>query len=341
MYKKHYSEIIFLILIILILTSCKKLSVRDIIVPKLTDLKENYIEIKSQDIQKFSHLLESFSTLGEFKMDYLARGFKMHYLTKGEGEPLILIHGYGASVFAWRNSIDELAKHFKVYVIDLKGFGLSDKPTDAEYKIPAFIADLSIFMDVVGIKKAHLAGNSLGGAIAWGMAYAFPEKVISIIPIDPAVYPFNFILEFKLIGTPILGPATLYLFPGLGTRLMLHKSIFYNTDKITKKMSKGYIAPTNDPKCRNALHQFMRVNNPDKYSGIDTILNQINIPTLIVWGENDEIIPVEQAYRMQKNILDSKLLIIPECGHCPNEEQPKVLNKAIIDFIKNIKTTNK
>ena len=114
-----------------------------------------------------------------------ANGHSIFYTVKGEGEPVLLIHGYGAGMWVWEKQIDFLSQSCQVYALDLLGHGFSDRPR-IPYTPETYFSSLKVFMEWVGIKKATLIGNSMGGGIAWGLAILFPERVRRLILIDSA-----------------------------------------------------------------------------------------------------------------------------------------------------------
>src|SRR4030042_2171941 len=118
-------------------------------------------------------------------------GYRLCYVVKGVGEPIVLIHGYGAGMWVWEKQMEPLAKDHQVFAVDLLGHGFSDRPK-IEYTLETYIRSLKCFMEGVGIEKAVLIGNSMGGGIAWGMAVSFPERVKKLILID-AVPPDLFV----------------------------------------------------------------------------------------------------------------------------------------------------
>ncbi len=111
--------------------------------------------------------------------------YRLCYVVKGVGEPIVLIHGYGAGMWVWEKQMDALAKDYQVFAVDLLGHGFSDRPK-IEYTPETYVRSLKCFMEGVGIEKAVLIGNSMGGGIAWGMAVSFPERVRKLILIDAA-----------------------------------------------------------------------------------------------------------------------------------------------------------
>ncbi|MFW6415366.1 MAG: alpha/beta fold hydrolase [Thermodesulfobacteriota bacterium] len=326
---------LFLLALMLpVLVSCAAKPSLKKTIPDISGLESKYVQVKMEDPNQELEHLKSFPLKDECDFSYLQDGFNLHYVTKGEGEPLILLHGYPANTFEWRRNIEALSEHFKVYAIDQRGFGLSDKLEDADFKLPSYIMDLKGFMDAMDLEKAHLVGNSFGGGIAWGTAYAFPERVETVVAIDPIVYPFEIPLQFSLLKFP--GASTFAgTFPRFNANWVLEDLCYYDVSKIDEQTIDGYSVQLHYPEARRTMTEFIKTNKPEDYQGTGKLLQEIQTSTLIIWGEEDQLVPTEHAHRMHEDMPNSSLQIIPECGHIPPEEEPEIVNKAIIDFIKN------
>jgi len=261
-------------------------------------------------------------------------GVRTRYVTFGEGdEAIIFIHGFSSSLFTWSKCLEPISKQYRVFALDLKGFGFSDKPASA-YSTAEYIDFLVHFMNAVGLEKATLCGNSMGGGIAWRTALEYPEKVDKLILVDSSGYVSNrsglpFIM--KLARAP--GMEKLFaLFTTRGQIRSSLESAYYNDEAVTERTVDAYYYPM---RTEGAMHAVLaRIRRPqsatEKWQGR---IPELDLPTFIIWGTEDTWIPVEDAKRFHREISGSGLLIIPECGHLPQEEEPEQFVTAMLDFM--------
>jgi pimeloyl-ACP methyl ester carboxylesterase len=260
-------------------------------------------------------------------------GLRIHYLEKGEGTPLVLIHGYTSSTYTWKDQFAELAKQYRVIAVDLKGFGFSDKP-DGDYSRRAQGEVVARLLDKLNIERAWLVGNSMGGETALNVAADHPEKVLGLVLIDSA--------GVKVQGRTSLAPWYLQL-PVVGrlltalaltsdrlVRAGLEKS-FYDDSKITDERVSAYYQPLRtlggQLSATRARAQFELFPVEDK-------IPLIKAPTLIIWGAEDELIPLEAGRKLNELITGSKLVVFDKCGHVPQEEMPERVLSEITGFVK-------
>lgn len=264
------------------------------------------------------------------------KGLKVYYKEKGtKGKVLLFIHGFSASTYSWRLNMEPLAKNYKVYALDLKGFGYTAKPAESDYTLDAQAKLVTDFMDTLKIKSAVLIGNSMGGAISMKVALQFPDKVEKLVLVDSAGVSEGIVMFGVLgknISTNSLSKTLNYLFMNEHTIKSIVKSLYVQKNLKTDEVAEGYVKPFRTPGIEDAFAQMVKgfVEDDDLPKRIPEII----IPTLIVWGENDTIIPVSAAKKFNELIKGSKLIIYPEAGHMPMEEHPAEFNKAISEFIK-------
>ena len=222
-----------------------------------------------------------------------------------KGPTLLLLHGLGASSFSWRHNLTPLARHFQVLSVDLPGHGRSPAPLSADYHQEALARGIMDFLQRRGIRKAAVAGNSLGGGLALMLARDYPERVEALILLAPAV---------ALRRVPwLFYPLRL---PGLGL------------------MAAALLGPWIIPLAlRLALRRICRQLQVPPWSEIEALLSKIYQPTAIVWGEEDRILPVAQAAWLKARLPQAELRLLPEIGHAPQEEAPATVNKIIIAFL--------
>lgn len=259
--------------------------------------------------------------------------YDMHYVEKGEGSNHILfIHGFRSHTFTWRFLLDPLAKAgFHVWAMDLIGYGLSDKPDHEAYDIPFFIDQIVAFMNAKGISKAHIVGNSMGGGIALNIALLYPSQVSSLSLLNALGYPHelpfyvSIARHISLVWTPFLGPRMV--------RQTLNYIVF-DQDNISNEQVEAYTLPYRLPggitSTLLTLQQFdsqILENMAKQYTGLEH-------PMLVIWGEDDSQIPVTHFEKFVTDFPNCHKLLIPKCGHIPQEETPHEVLAAMMDFLK-------
>lgn len=259
-------------------------------------------------------------------------GLRIHYLDKGEGTPVVLIHGYTSSTYTWKDQFDELSKKYRVIAVDLKGFGFSDKP-DGDYSRRAQGEVVASLLDRLQIPRAWLVGNSMGGETALNVAVAHPDKVLGLVLIDSA--------GIKVQGRTSLAPWYLQM-PVLGrlltalaltsdqlVRAGLEKS-FFDDSKVTDERVNAYYQPL---KTQGGQLSATRARAQFELFPIEDRIPGIKVPTLIIWGAEDTLIPLEAGRKLNELISGSKLVVFEKCGHVPQEEMPERVLSEIAGFV--------
>ncbi len=251
----------------------------------------------------------------------------------GTGRDIFLLHGFASSTYTWEKVIPYLTKQgYHVWALDMKGFGWSDKPEDAQYDTVTLMQEVNKWMDVMGLKNVIFAGNSLGGGIAVLMALEHPDKTDKIILIDSAGYPIKKPLVIRAAKIPFAGEITKLFFSRWIVKSTL-KEVLYNDEKLTEEKIEAYFNRMSTENALDAQVALARSLDFDALSSYTKRISDIKNRTLIIWGENDEWIPLESGYRFNKDISNSTLVILPECGHIPQEEKPEQTARIMIDFI--------
>ena len=253
---------------------------------------------------------------------------------------MLFLHGFGASAYSWNRIVPELSQANRVILIDLKGHGASPKPLDNAYSLRDQ-ADL-----VVGFMKEHdlndltLVGHSMGGGVALLVALKLAEKnasrISSLILIDTVAYSQSLPGFIRILKLPILGPlATTFTPTNLQVRLILELAYFDDT-KITDEIVAAYAAPLRLPGSKHALIEAAKQIVPMDIHNITPRYPTIKVPTLIIWGSHDEVVPVDVGKRLHRALPNSRLAIIEKSGHIPQEETPDKVLSEISDFLQNI-----
>ncbi len=264
-------------------------------------------------------------------------GHRIAYLDEGHGPPLILIHGYGGSMWQWEYQQLPLAARFRVITPDLIGSGLSDKP-DLDYRPEDLIESMRGLMDALGLSTATLVGNSMGGGVAIGMALTHPERVDRLVLIDGLPDHVRERLASPLMQRAVntrvpvwLARLGNWLFPGTGTEAVLKEIVFDHALLTPAVLDRS----TRNRQRANMIAPLLSIRDslPLWEQHFATRLNEIRHPTLILWGEQDRLFPPQVGRDLQATIPQARLIVIPDSGHIPQWEQPQAVNRHLIDFL--------
>jgi len=265
------------------------------------------------------------------------KGHTIFYIVKGEGKPLILIHGFGAGIWVWEKQIDFLSQFYRVYALDLIGHGFSDRPKFA-YTPEAYIHFLRDFMDGVGVEKTTLIGNSMGGGIAWAMGAFFPECVERLILINCAppdvldqVRNDSFRTLVAIKDIPLLPYLVIVSRNKRSIRWILQECVS-DIKCITSEILARQYQLLKIKGTTWVLYSTFK--NAKEAPKLKDQLSRIYQPTLLLWGERDLIFPPQVGESIHQAIKGSKFQMIEKSGHIPMWETPEAANEAILDFLK-------
>jgi pimeloyl-ACP methyl ester carboxylesterase len=255
----------------------------------------------------------------------------------GEGDPILFMHGLGMSSFTWRHLSEPLARRHRVILVDLKGFGNSPKPHDDEYTIydqARLICRLVLDHD---LNNLTLVGNSLGGGVALVTALYLsahaPERLERLVLIDTIAYPQEMPLFVKLLTTPVLGPLVVATVPNTLQVRTIMRLAYFDDEAVPEEAVERYAAVLNKPGARQALVRTARQIIPSDLDRLTARYSEIGSPTLILWGQQDAIVPLDVGRRLQDAIPNSQLVILPDTGHIPQEERPRATLAEIEAFV--------
>lgn len=260
----------------------------------------------------------------------------VHYQKYGsQGPVLLLLHGTGASLHTWEAWASELQDNYQVYTIDLPGYGLTGPSVSGKYDGVSYARFINDFLTYQKIDSCIIAGNSLGGFIAWNTAIDYPEKIKAMILVDPAGFKLNsksVPIAFRLARVPVLNQLLTFITP----RTVIEKSVknvYFDPSLVTEELVERYFDLTLRKGNREAF--VKRMQNEEFTSRVDE-LNKIEIPTLILWGEQDQLIPVENAAKFSSALKNDTLVVMPNLGHVAMEEAPEESLKPVLTFLKSI-----
>lgn len=258
-------------------------------------------------------------------------GVGIHYHDEGEGEPVVLLHGMGASMFGFRRNIPALTEKYRVLALDLPGFGYSDRPLDADYSLSGQTKVVRAFMAARNVERAVVLGHSMGGAIAQRLAYSEPEAVSRLILVNSApanrlrLPPWMAVSRLRpLLGT--LGVLTIQMGPW---REMVLRNAVWDDRLLTPETLEGYFLPFRVRGTARALAQTLAHRARDE----NINLSRIGQPALLLWGEGDHWIGVPVAAAMKRHLPDARLMVVREAAHLVLEEQPEASNEAVLSFL--------
>ena len=247
-------------------------------------------------------------------------GRKICYYDIGSGATLVLVHGLGGDADQWAFCFEALSATHRVIALELLGFGRSDKP-NITYTITGFVEVLDGFLRALDIKRASLLGHSLGGWIVAAFALQFPDQVDRLILNDAC----------GINSGAIIPPVDLNISTHQHMRTML-ESMFYDksmvTDALVDLAYSLHLERNDGPTIRSVLETFFK---PDEK--LDNSLSSMTAPTLLLWGDQDELTPLSLASNFARLIPGSRLDIIPECGHFPCLEKPAEFTRRVLEFL--------
>lgn len=261
-------------------------------------------------------------------------GIQVHYKDEGKGMPMVLLHGISASLHAWDDWTTTLKQFYRIIRVDLPGFGITGPNHAQDYSISYYCKFLHAFLQELGIDSFVLAGNSMGGEIAWNFANKYPEKVTHLILIDASGYykrKEDLPITYKLAKNDKINWLMARLDVFWMNKLTL-RQIFYNKKIITRQLEKRYYELTLRPGNRQAFVERIKLvgEEPIKFD-----LTTLKMPMLILWGEKDTWVPVVLAKRFHRDVPHAKLIIYPNVGHVPMEEAPEATVKDVLIFLQN------
>lgn len=279
-----------------------------------------------------------------------ANRIRLHYVTQGEGDLIILLHGFPEFWYSWRYQIPVLARNFKVVVPDLRGYNQSDKPATG-YDLTTLAADINSLIENLGYKRAHIVGHDFGGAIAWRFAQKFPHMLNRLVILSaphPSRFAANLIQDLNQLRR------SWYIFafqvPGLPEWLIqqnlknfvqtVFRGLAVRKGFFTRETSAMYEAALRQPGAiASALKYYRQLFSPliwisDIWSTMSSGSPQlITAPTLVLWGEEDAVLSGRIAEDLRHAVSASfELKFLPNCGHWIQQESPQTVNRELLAF---------
>lgn len=263
------------------------------------------------------------------------RGLNVHVRDEGPRDdpaPLVLIHGTSSSLHTWEGWVAAFKGERRVITMDLPGFGLTGPNATDDYRTAAYVSFVIDLLDALAVKKCVLAGNSLGGEIAWHVAVSSPARVERLILVDAAGYPMqsqSIPIGFRIARTPGLNRIMEFTLPRSLVASSV-RNVYGDPARVTPELIDRYEVLTLRSGNRRAL---VRRFEQSDFGADAARIAAIRQPTLILWGGRDRLIPVDNGRRFARDIAGSRLVIFDDLGHVPHEEDAARTAAAVRDFL--------
>jgi 2-hydroxymuconate-semialdehyde hydrolase len=259
-------------------------------------------------------------------------GHRTHYVTKGDGPPVLLVHGFNYDINTWSANIDAIAEHFTVFAVDLWGAGYSTRqPLD--YCYPLFTDQICRFMDHLKIERALLVGHSMGGGTSIFTAVNHHHRIDRLVLVDSVGIPRHLPLRGRLFMLPLIPELML----GLNTNAVRRKNLLdywiHNQDLLTDEV---FEEMTRYQKIEGTTRAALYILRKNFFNTLDIeirTLAGLGIPTLIVWGRHDHSVPLESGTEMHDILKGSRLEVFNNAGHLANFDQAEDFNRIVIRFL--------
>ena len=291
--------------------------------------------------------VQSPSLLGPWQHAYaMTNGIRMHYVTQGEGELIVLLHGFPEFWYSWRHQIPSLARRFRVVVPDLRGYNDSDKP-DSGYDLDTLTEDVRGLLEALGERTAIVVAHDWGGAIAWHWAQQFPDQIRKLVVLNsphPACFRRELLSNVDqlrrswymfLMQMPLLPEWLVQL--NLGNVV---KQVFQDTAIRKGAFSKADLAvyrealstPNVLTSAMNYYRQLFHWRQVQNW--IANPIRQIKTPTMLIWGEEDFALSSKLTDNMESFFTRKlRMEFIQDCGHWTQQEAPHTVNRLLMDFL--------
>jgi pimeloyl-ACP methyl ester carboxylesterase len=259
-------------------------------------------------------------------------GHRTHFIERGQGQAVLLLHGFNLDLHTWIKNVEDLATHFRVYALDLWGQGYSTRePLDYGYDL--FAEQVGLFMDAFGLEKASLVGHSMGGGTAIVCALRHPERVDKMVLLDPAGVTTRLPFRAKVFRMKGVAEFLMSLPTDRIRRRNLEELWVHDRASLTDE---AYRKLTLYQKIAGTTEALLAILRADFFNTLEAEIREygtLGIPTLIIWGREDATLPVSNGMAMKRLIPGSRLEILQHAGHLANFDQADVFNDLVVDFL--------
>jgi pimeloyl-ACP methyl ester carboxylesterase len=246
-----------------------------------------------------------------------------HYRDEGTGPTLLLLHGVASSLHTWDDWVARLAPHYRIIRIDMPGHGLTgNDPSIERYEISYMVDKLEKFLNKLSIDDIYLAGNSLGGYVAWNYALHRPDRVKKMVLLDSAGFPQDMPFIMNFAALPGIGEMSAVMMPKFIVDMNVNAA-FGDDDKVTDKLQQRYFDLTMRQGNREALvNVFRTMKEQSSNPHLGDRIKEIKVPTLLMWGDQDEWVPLDVMQQFAQALPNSQSIVYEGVGHMPMEELP-------------------
>lgn len=256
-------------------------------------------------------------------------GVEVHYRDEGEGFPIVLIHGTGASLHTWDAWVNRLKNTHRVIRLDLPAYGLTGADPHKRYASSDYVTLIHKLLEELDVKEFYMGGNSLGGLVSWLYTTTYPKEVKKLFLLNASGFPFETTPSvIQLAKTPVLKVFLKYFTPQFFIEKNL-KEVYFDDSKITAETIERYHDLTCYEGNRQAFIDRAKIERED-YTERLSLIEQ---PTLVLWGEEDAWIPVSDAAKFAEKIPHAEIIIMPKTGHVPMEERPEESLNHVLAFL--------
>lgn len=245
------------------------------------------------------------------------------------GTPLLFVHGHLASSAGWKYVLESAGGGRPGIAVDVPGFGMSDRPWPYDYTLAGEARSIEAFLDARGIGRAVLVGNSLGGAAAMVIAARHPKRVAALVLVDAMSAETPIPWPAAVLRTPVLGEIALALSTRTTVAIGLRTKMYARASHVTEDAIDDAWRPLTIPGTRRAALAAIRT-DPRPFVGLES---RISVPTLVVWGAEDRMIPLEEGRRLATRIAGARLVALPDAGHLPMREEPERFSAEVRRFL--------
>jgi pimeloyl-ACP methyl ester carboxylesterase len=255
----------------------------------------------------------------------------------GHGDPLILLHGFGASRVTWRHWVPDLARSFTAYLVDMRGFGSALRPVSARYAPDDMADDVRRMILELDLRRVTLVGHSIGGGVALLTTLRLHDqgeagRVARLISVAGTAYDQKIPYYVEMLRhrhTQLL----LQLVP---TRWLIRKiirSIVYDVEGVSDELVEHYANPLRPLAAKRAVVAAALQIVPEDLDELIRRYPELDVPTLLLWGRHDPVVPLSVGERLARDLPDARLVVLERCGHMPQEELPEESLAVVRSFL--------
>lgn len=269
-------------------------------------------------------------------------GVRLHYVTQGQGPLMLFLHGFPEFWYSWRHQLTEFAANYTCVALDLRGYNDSDKPSGvAAYRLETLVEDVAGAIRALGYDRCTLVGHDWGGAIAWAFAYAYPTWLDALIVMNlphPAKFAAGLKTPQQLLRSWYIGAFQLPWLP----ELLLQAGDYWMIEQIFRGMAirkaafteadlRAYKTAAAKPGALTAMVNYYRALAGGSFLQRDWSV--LEVPTLLIWGEEDAALGKELTVGTENHVRDFHLRYIPQCSHWVQQEQPQRVSTYMQEFL--------